>query len=255
MKPATERFSDRVDNYVRYRPSYPPALLDLLERECGLGPGAVVADVGAGTGIFSRLLLERGARVLAVEPNAAMRAAAEQLLSGSPGFASVAAPAEATGLADGSVDIVTAAQAFHWFDRERARHEFRRILKPGGWTVLIWNERVVDTTPFLREYEQLLQDYAPEYGIVDHRNIGPEQVAEFFAPAPVAFRSFPNYQRLDFDALKGRLLSSSYAPAPGHPNHEPMLEALRRSFDRHQIDGTVTLEYQTRVFYGRFDRS
>jgi len=255
MKPATERFSDRVDDYVRYRPGYPAAVLDLLEQECGLAPGSVVADVGAGTGIFSRLLLERGARVLAVEPNAEMRAAAERALGGQPGFSSVAAPAEATGIDAGSVHIVTAAQAFHWFDRAKARVEFERILAPGGWVVLIWNERLVDTTPFLREYEQLLRDYAPEYGIVDHRNIGPEEVAAFFAPAPVAFRSFSNVQLLDYDALKGRLLSSSYAPNAGHPNHEPMIETLRRSFERHQVDGQVALEYQTRVFYARFQRA
>lgn len=251
MKPATERFSDRVENYVRYRPSYPPEALDLLERECGLTRGSCVADVGAGTGILSKLLLERGARVWAVEPNADMLAAARNALANNPGFAAIAAPAEATGLPAHSVDLVVAAQAFHWFDRARARTEFARILRPGGWVSLIWNERVVDTTPFLRGYEQLLLDLAPEYGIVDHRNIGPEEVAAFFAPGAVRLEVFPYFQHFDYEGIKGRLLSSSYAPAAGHPNHEPMLARLRQIFDAAQEHGQVAVEYATRVFYGQ----
>lgn len=251
MKPATERFSDRVEDYVKYRPGYPSEALDLLSRECGLCAGATVADLGAGTGIFSQLLVQRGARVYAVEPNPDMRAAAERLLSGNPRFASIASTGEATGLPSASVDLITVAQAFHWFDRSKARAEFNRILKPGGWAALIWNEREVDTTPFLQACEQLLKDYAPEYGIIDHRNITPADIEDFFSPGHVQLASFPYQQQFDFDGLKGRLLSSSYVPTEDHPNHAPMLRQLRALFERYQKDGRVTWHYQTRVFYGQ----
>lgn len=253
MKASTERFSDRVRQYARYRPAYPAAALDLLQREFGLA-GRRVADIGAGTGIFSAALLERGARVAAVEPNREMREAAEHRLGGrAEGFTSHAGTAEASGLAAASVDLVVAAQAFHWFDRDRARREFRRILVPGGGVALLWNERVLDTTAFLRGYERLLRDHAPEYGVVDHRDIGADAVAAFFAPGPVSLGEFVNRLDLDYAGLEGRLLSSSYAPLPGHPRHEPMLTELRRLFQRCEIDGRVTMEYRTRVFYGRLE--
>lgn len=250
MRAATERFSDRVADYVKYRPGYPAAVLDLLSRECGLKPAASVADIGAGTGIFTRLLLQSGAQVFAVEPNADMRAAAETALAGHPGFRSIAGEAGNTTLPPASVDLITAAQAFHWFDRDQARAEFARILKPDGQVALIWNEREVDTTPFLQAYEQLLLDYAPEYGIVDHRNITPADVAAFFHPHQIKLASFAYQQQFDYAGLKGRLLSSSYAPNAGHPNHEPMLRQLNRLFDRFQQDRQVVWHYQTRVFYG-----
>jgi len=153
---ATSRFSDRVANYVLYRPGYPPQALQALQTECGLAPNHVIADIASGTGIWTRLLLENGNAVFGIEPNAEMREAGERLLQAFPNFTSLAGTAEATTLASQSVDFVTAAQAAHWFDRARSRREFVRILKPGGWLALLWNERVTDTTPFLRDYEQLL---------------------------------------------------------------------------------------------------
>ena len=152
---STERFSDRVADYVRYRPSYPPDLLDCLRRNCGLTPHWIIADVGSGTGLLTKIFLENGNRVFAVEPNAAMRAAGEEFLRGFEQLASREGRAEATGLEAHSVDLVAAGQAFHWFDRRRARAEFERILKPSGWVALVWNERLT-STPFLADYEQLL---------------------------------------------------------------------------------------------------
>ena len=169
-KDSTQRFSSRVDNYVRYRPGYPPEVLELLRTECGLSPSSIVADIASGTGILTRMLLENGNRVFGVEPNPEMRRAGEQFLTRYPGFTSVAGSAEATMLDDHSVDIITAAQAAHWFERERARREFVRILVPGGWTVLLWNERDTDATPFLREYEQLLLTYGTDYKEVRHEH-------------------------------------------------------------------------------------
>lgn len=247
---ATSRFSDRVENYIRYRPGYPPEVLHCLQSHCGLTPSHVVADVASGTGIWTRTLLENGNQVVAVEPNVDMRQAGERLLAEFPKFSSVEGRAEATTLADASVDFVMAAQAAHWFDRQRARKEFVRILKPGGWLVLLWNEREADTTPFLRDYEQLLLAYGTDYEEVRHERTT-DSVNEFFDPAPFQERVFGMRQEFDYIGLEGRLLSSSYAPGPGHPRHQPMLRELRRIFDRHAAGGRVGFDYKTRVYFGQ----
>ncbi|HTS07373.1 MAG TPA: class I SAM-dependent methyltransferase [Candidatus Eisenbacteria bacterium] len=246
---ATSRFSDRVENYIRYRPGYPHEALRALKSECGLNPSHVVADVASGTGIWTRMLLENGNRVLAVEPNPDMRQAGERLLSDFSNFVSVAGSAEDTTLADDSLDFVTAAQAAHWFDRKRTRAEFVRILKPGGWLVLLWNERLVDTTSFLREYEQLLLTFGTDYEDVRHERTT-DAVNEFFDPEPFQERTFAMRQEFDYDGLEGRLLSS-YAPGPGHPKHEPMLKELRRIFHEHAVNGKVSFDYKTRVYFGK----
>jgi SAM-dependent methyltransferase len=247
---ATSRFSDRVENYVRYRPGYREEVLRTLKVECGLAPSHVVADIASGTGIWTRMLLENGNRVFGVEPNAEMRAAGERLLEAFPKFLSVAGTAEATTLADHSVDFITAAQAAHWFDRERARSEFVRILKPGGWLVLLWNERVTDSTKFLRDYEQLLLTYGTDYEEVRHERTT-AAVNEFFDPAPFQEQVFEMRQEFDYAGLEGRLLSSSYAPGPEHPQHAAMLRELRRIFEASSVEGRVAFEYKTRLYFGR----
>ena len=247
---ATSRFSDRVENYIRYRPAYPADVLGAIRAECGLKPSHVVADVASGTGIWSRMLLENGNVVFGVEPNVDMRQAGERLLADFPQFRSVDGKAEATTLPDHSVDFVTAAQAAHWFDRARARREFARILRPAGWLVLLWNERLVDTTPFLRAYEDLLLTYGTDYEEVRHERTT-DALNEFFDPRPYGERTFPMRQEFDYEGLEGRLLSSSYAPGPGHPKHEPMLAALRDIFSAHAADGRVAFDYTTRVYFGR----
>ncbi len=244
-----QRFSNRVENYVRYRPGYPPEILELLKEQVGLAKGAVVADVGSGTGISSEWLLKAGAVVFGVEPNREMRQAAERLLEGYPGFHSVDGKASATTLDPESMDFIVAAQAFHWFGTPETRAEFSRILRPGGHIVLMWNERKLEATPFLREYEALLQQFGTDYAAVRHELVNAGVLASFFIGA-YATHSFQNRQQFDFESLKGRLLSSSYAPAEGHPRHEPMVAGLRRIFDRHQANGQVALEYDTRVHVG-----
>jgi ubiquinone/menaquinone biosynthesis C-methylase UbiE len=246
----TLRFSARVENYIRYRPGYPPQVLETLRTECGLTPAAVVADIACGTGIFTRLLLANGNSVYGVEPNREMREAAERLLAGQRNFTSVAGPAEATTLPGQSVDFATAAQAAHWFDLPKARKEFARILKPAGWAVLIWNERSTDATPFLRAYEDLLITYGTDYEQVRHEHTT-DNIAEFFAPSPFETRVFKMRQDFDYSELEGRLLSSSYAPMQGHPNYGSMLRELRRIFDVHSADGRIGMEYLTRMYYGR----
>jgi SAM-dependent methyltransferase len=247
---ATSRFSDRVGNYVRYRPGYPLAVLEELKAECGLAPSHVVADIASGTGIWTRMLLENGNLVFGVEPNAEMRAAGERLLAAFPKFTSVAGTAEATSLADENVDFVSAAQAAHWFDRARARKEFVRILKPGGWLVLLWNERLTDSTAFLRDYEQLLLTYGTDYQDIRHEHTTAE-VNEFFDPAPFQERAFAMRQEFDYAGVEGRLLSSSYAPGPDHPLHAAMLRELSRIFDSCSVEGRVAFEYKTRLYFGR----
>ncbi len=252
MRPAnaTERFSDRVADYVRYRPDYPAALLAWLQGELGVTPAWRVADVGAGTGISASMFLDAGYAVAAIEPNAAMRGAMLGWLGGNARFRAVDGRADATGLPDGSVDLVTAAQAFHWFDPAAARAEFRRILRPHGLAAIWWNSRRLTGTPFLEGYEALLQRYGTDYAQVARRYADDAAMRTWFGAGLRGSARFDHSQPLDFDGLRGRLLSSSYAPKAGHPNHVPMQAALRELFDRCQRDGRVSFDYDTRAFAG-----
>lgn len=252
MNDPTLRFSNRVDNYVKYRPSYPTSVVDLLRRECGLAREWVVADVGSGPGNLTRLFLDNGNRVFGVEPNREMREAGERLLDGYAHFTSVDGTAEATTLTNESVDLIVAGQAFHWFDHRRARAEFARILRPPRWVALVWNERRLGSTPFLAAYEQLLRRYGTDYAQLQHRNAAQTgRIDEFFAPGGCELATFENTQQFDFAGLRGRLLSSSYTPEAGQPAHDAMLHDLRTLFDAHQSAGAVTVEYDTEVYYGR----
>jgi SAM-dependent methyltransferase len=247
------RFTSRVGNYVRYRPGYPAALLKLLGGAWGLSPETVIADVGSGTGLLSRLFLENGNRVFGIEPNAAMRGAGEEFLAGFRGFQfhSLAGSAEATTLPDAGVDAVVAGQAFHWFEPVAARAEFRRILRSDGWVALIWNERLTEASAFSREYEQLLQKFGTDYGRVRETYPNREKMTRFFGHADFREDRLENGQVMDYEGLRGRLLSSSYVPDKGHPQHEAMLEELTRIFDEHRTEGRVKFEYETRVYSGR----
>jgi ubiquinone/menaquinone biosynthesis C-methylase UbiE len=250
MLSPTQRFSNRVDNYIRYRPSYPREVVELLRAECGLTSSAIVADIGSGTGKLTELLLPHAKQVFAIEPNQEMREAGERLLKAHPNFTSANGTAEATTLPDRSVDVIVAGQAFHWFDRERTKAEFQRVLKPGGYGALIWNDRQVDSTPFLVAYEALLRSLGTDYEQVNHRNIDADKLRQFFGRAPRQ-KSFSYEQPFDFAGLKGRLLSSSYAPAEGEPGCDVMLAKLRAIFDTHQQDGQVAFRYDTVVYFER----
>jgi SAM-dependent methyltransferase len=246
----TKRFSSRVDDYARYRPSYPAEMMALLARECALSAGSVVADIGCGTGLLAKLFLDFGCRVIGVEPNAEMRGAGDRFLSAYDKFGSVDARAERTGLEDASVDLVAAAQAFHWFDAVAARREFLRILRPPGWVVLIWNEREVPERGFLRGYEDLLNRYAAEYGRVDHRRIDSERLAEFYGHTGWKLATFSNAQQFDLTGVRGRLESSSYSPRSDTPAYQPMMADLEQLFASHQVNGLVPFVYETKVYYG-----
>jgi SAM-dependent methyltransferase len=249
MSQSVERFTSRVETYAKYRPGYPAEILELLRRECDLTPDSIVADIGSGTGKLTELLLANGCVVFGVEPNGPMRAFAENLFKDQPNFRSVDGSAESTTLPDTSVDLITAGQAFHWFEPPKTRDEWVRILKPGGWAALIWNERELKATPFLNDYENLLLEFGTDYKEVRHENAEPG-IEKFFAPDEFALRSFPNTQIFDFEGLRGRVRSSSYTPEPDHPKFEPMMRLLKTLFDKHEENGYVHFDYETRVFYG-----
>ena len=245
---STQRFTDRVEDYIKARPSYPAEAIDFVIGQ-GLDHRSQIADIGSGTGILTELLLERVGRVYAVEPNDRMRAAAEARLGDSQGYVSVAATAEDTGLPDHSVDLVAAAQAFHWFDTQRALDEFRRILRQPRRLALIWNNRLNDT-PFLNDYEALLQAHGTDYRAVNHQQLKDDELAGLFS-ADFVLGRFDNQQRLDLEGLKGRLFSSSYTPMPGEPGYAEMASEIETIFDRHQKAGYVVIRYETQVYSGR----
>ncbi len=253
----TTRFTERVDDYVRARPRYPQAVVELLAEETGLTAEALIADIGSGPGLSAEPFLRNGNRVIGVEPNEAMRAGGEELIRHFPHFHYVPGTAEETGLPPASVDYIVCGQAFHWFDAKLSRAEFVRILAPGGWLVLMWNTRRLDS-PFMQAYEQLLESFGTDFREVDHRQARglarsaheiPAAIGAFYG-RPVELRVLANEQRFDLAGATARLLSSSYAPAAGHPAHEPMLRQLRKIFQEHQSGGEVVFAYDLEVYFG-----
>ncbi|MEO8147373.1 MAG: class I SAM-dependent methyltransferase [Bacteroidia bacterium] len=251
MLNSLNRFSNRVENYVKYRPQYPDAVLSFLKEEKILSSETIVADIGSGTGISTQLFLKNGNAVYGVEPNNEMREASEQILKGYPNFISINATAEETKLENESVDMIVAGQAFHWFDKEKCKAEFKRILKPNGTVVLMWNDRRITSTLFLAAYENLLQTFGTDYKEVDHKNIDEKIFNSFFGEGNYKMKSFENFQRHDYAALEGRLLSSSYVPDESHHNYQPMLNSLKELFIHYQQNNMVTIEYDTIVYYGK----
>jgi SAM-dependent methyltransferase len=277
MKEPRPHFSRRVEHYLQSRPHYPQAVIEVLKRECHLTRHALIADIGSGTGMLAALFLANGNRVVGVEPDPEMRAAAEYELGQYPAFTSIAASAEATELPDRSVDVVTAGQAFHWFDRERARKEFARILVPGGWVVLVWNQQKTAGTPFLVALEQFWQTYLTREGLqavatgqdltlllqatnpvyrwrLDPGRLSQELITPFSGSDGFAMQTFENPQVYDGEGLKGRVLSAGSAPQAGHPRYTEMLETLDAIFQMHRVNGSVTIDYETQVWYGQLSR-
>ncbi|MHA2170854.1 MAG: class I SAM-dependent methyltransferase [Candidatus Kariarchaeaceae archaeon] len=244
----TKRFSDRVDNYVKYRPSYPQQIIPYLVKTIWLQPDMVVVDIGSGTGKLTELFLNNGYTVIGVEPNADMRKAGEIYLKSFPQFQSVDGTAEHTTLADNSADLVTAGQAFHWFDTLPTKREFHRILKPEGWVMLIWNSRLREGTPFLDAFETLLETYGIDYKEVSQMHVVDEKLEMFFAEKTYHKTAFQHFQSFDFTGLMGRLLSSSYAPSQSHPNYQPMMAELKKIYDLFQEKGRIQFDYTTDVY-------
>lgn len=248
----TSRFTDRVENYVKARPGYPHNVVDLLHQKCGLAKESLLVDVGCGTGLLAELFCEFGCKVVGVEPNQAMREAGQQSLARYPNFEMMEGRAESIPLSGTSVDFITAAQAYHWFDQKEARHEFMRILKPNGWTVLIWNDREFQGSPFADAYESLVQRFGIDYADVHQRGKATSASFEqFFGNSAFCKATFPNGQRMDYDRFVARVLSASYMPDSGHPQHEPMVQELQRIFRENSKDGFVEMKYTTSVIYGQ----
>lgn len=249
---SSDRFLGRVEAYAKYRPGYPAAAIDLLETRCGLKPGADAVDLGSGTGILSAQLVKRGARVFGIEPNREMRYYSDLAVSGE--FYSDSGTAENTHMPDRFFDLLVCGQAFHWFDPQRTRVEALRILKPGAWAALLWNERAKGVVPFLEDYEALLRRYATQYDEVARLRAQEAGIGVFFGHAP-ELATFPNEQVFDFDGLAGRVMSASYAPLPDRPEHTPLMAGLREVFERHQSEGKVVFPYRTLVYFGQPGRA
>ncbi len=251
MMDPTRRFSDRVSAYVKHRPSYPAEIIDLLKARCGLEPKALVADIGSGTGQLAKLFLASGNTVIGIEPDRKMREAGARMLQNYRRFKSIAGRAESTALADHCVDFVTAGQAFHWFNPAQARIELRRILKPHGWVVLVWNVMQPASSAFQKAYHRLLLTFGTNYAAIYKSHGDPAAIRAFFGSASVNLQTFAHRQDLDYEGLKGRLLSSSFIPQSGKPRHSEMLRELKAIFDAHHKQRKVALHYDTKVFYAQ----
>ncbi len=250
MTEPTARFSNRVENYVKYRPSYPAEMLHLFRDEMSLNEASIIADIGSGTGISAKIFLENGNEVYGIEPNAAMREASKAYLKDYPKFYAIDGTAENTTLKPKSVDFIIAAQAFHWFDKAKTPAEFRQILRENGFIALIWNERQLDSNDFLREYERFVLEFGTDYKEIRHENITNQIISDFFQ-TDFCEKSFLNTQKLHFTGLKGRILSSSYMPTEENPLFEEMIKELKRLFTRHQKNDTIEIIYNAKVIYAK----
>lgn len=245
---STERFSTRVDAYRAGRPTYPAVMVAHLRRVGALPARGVIADIGVGTGLSAEPFLAAGHTVFGVEPNAPMRAAGAADLAGyGDAYRAVDGTAAATGLAAASVDLVIAAQAFHWFDPDAFRAESRRILRPGGWAALMWNDRDLTGTPFLVGYEALMLDYGADYTAIRYRHQGTGAIATYFGGAAPAPAEFAHVRRMNWTSLAAQVGSASYLPAPGTPRHDALMAELRALFAREARDGMVEMRYTCRV--------
>lgn len=248
MEDSTKRFSNRVENYVKYRPHYPKEIITFLAEAIELTPECIIADIGSGTGISTELFLQNGNKVYGIEPNKEMREAGEKYLEKYEKFISVAGTAEDTLLESDSMDIIVCGQAFHWFDTDKCKIEFTRIIKNNGYVVLMWNERNTNNSTLLSDYDSLIKKFGTDYDKVCQKD---EQVNEnikiFFDARGYKIKFISNYQLFDFEGFKGRLLSSSYVPA----ENEEMITELKELFDKYQKDGVVKFEYDTNIYYGQ----
>jgi len=247
------RFSRRADHYDRYRPGYPAGLAAFIRSQAGLTPASAVADIAAGTGIFTELLAAWGNPIYAIEPNAAMRQLAARRLRGFPNCRLMTGTAESTGLPDRSVDLFTAAQAFHWFDPQAAKTEFIRVGREGAQVAIVWNIRRTDT-PFEAAYESLIRAYGTDYLEVSRNKMDSGLVQAFFAPVLPEYRVFVHTDELSLEQLLGRTASYSYVPEASSTSGQKMVEALKALFGIHQHDGRVRLSYESRLYIGALSR-
>jgi ubiquinone/menaquinone biosynthesis C-methylase UbiE len=251
MKNSLQRFTQAVQYYIKYRPSYPKAVLETLIEDCGLTKNSIIADIGSGTGLLSKLFLDYDNTVYGVEPNQAMREAGEEYLKQYANFISVDGTAESTNLKDKSIDIITVGTAFHWFDPGKTKIEFERILKNLGWVLLVWNVRDIEHSALIGDYEKLILKYGKDYRESSASKFDQTALATFFSPNEIKTQSFTNSQKFDWEGLKGRLLSTSYSLRPDDKQYDNMLAELKDIFDRYQKNGKIEFLYSTKLHYGR----
>lgn len=244
---STQRFSDRVEAYLAGRPRYPAEIVDHLSA-CGALPRhGVIADIGVGTGLSAEPFLAAGFSVIGVEPNGLMRAAGAEFLARFPAYACRDGTADATGIADHAVDLVIAAQAFHWFDPSRFRAESLRIIRPGGWAALIWNDRDITATPFLAGYEDILLEFGNDYRAIRYKHQGTQAIPLYFGGTAPQVAEFRHHRTMDWGALSALASSASYLPAPGQPRHRELMDALRALFDAQADGGLIDMRYTCRI--------
>lgn len=249
LNDSVERFSNRVENYIKYRPHYPKEIITFLNNEFGFDKSKIVADIGSGPGISCENFIENGNNVYAVEPNDDMRKAAEEIFRDSENFISINGKAEATTLDNNFADLIIAGQAFHWFDKEKCKTEFKRILKDDGYVVLMWNDKT-STNDFMKDYYELIKKFGKDYDKINHTNVDDEVIGKFFSPNEFKKKSIRHTHPLDYAGLEGRLLSSSYIPLEGD-SFEAMIQELKEMFAKYSVNGKVEMEYQTNLFYGK----
>ncbi|MHA1991802.1 MAG: class I SAM-dependent methyltransferase [Candidatus Hodarchaeales archaeon] len=253
MVKSTERFSDRVKNYIKFRPSYPYEIIKILEEETNFTTTDIIADVGSGTGILSKLFLDHGSRVYCIEPNNEMRRAAEDLLNDYSNFKSINGTAENTNLDKNSIDLIVSGQAFHWFDIPKSKKEFKRILKPNSSVILIWNSRKKFGTQFSTKYERLINNYSDDYKKVAHYNLKETDIRSFFKEESHKTFELKNKQTFSFEGLKGRLFSSSYMPNESSEHYNNIVTDLREIFNKYSENDKVIFEYRTEIHLGKLD--
>ena len=246
---SVERFSNRVENYIKYRPHYPKEIITFLNEECGFDKTKIVADIGSGPGISCENFIENGNTVYAVEPNDDMRKAAEEIFKDSENFISINGTAEATTLDSNFADLIIAGQAFHWFDKEKCRIEFKRILKNDGYALLMWNDKI-SSNDFMKDYYELIKKFGKDYDKINHTNVDDEVIGKFFSPLEFKKKSIRHTHPLDYAGLEGRLLSSSYIPLEGD-SFEIMTKELKEMFAKYSVNGKLEMEYQTNLYYGK----
>jgi SAM-dependent methyltransferase len=250
IKDPKQRFSDRVADYRKYRPSYPSEAIQFVKEHCAVDSISNIADIGSGTGISTQSLLDVfQCHVYAIEPNDNMRMEAERALEDNPFFHSIKGSSEETTLKSGSIDLIAAFQAFHWFDRVKSRKEFDRISRSPKWVLLVWNDRKTQGSEFLEEYEAILKKL-PEYHRVTHKNTTVRDIQDFIGARDLLTAEFPHAQRFNFEGLTGRFFSSSYTPAQGTDEYQEVIGRLETLFNLRSVDGMVTFEYTTQVYLG-----
>ncbi len=249
MEPKDQLFSGKSDNYSKYRPSYPPEILKILKEKYGLTNSMVVADVGCGTGILAALFLQNGNKVYCIDPNEEMLEIAKNELKDYQNAVFVRGYAEQTGLDDGSVNVISAGQAFHWFNMDKTKREFKRILMAPYLVVLVWNDRD-NKDDFTKEYENIISHYSKGYRGTGSTIISSDSLSQFFNWS-YGYYQYVNIQELDFDGLIGRYLSASYSLPKDDSRYQEMVARMKRAFDTFQKDGKVQMKYTTKLFVGR----